>query len=97
MSADNGVYILCTEGPEYRVRHLQAVENVYWDDEKKEECDNPDVHIKNAREMWNNCKVFTDRMQVFEEARRIYNEIMSDDFCPVCEYGICTILVPRKF
>ena len=33
MSSDNGICILQTKGPEFRVAHLQAVENIYysWD------------------------------------------------------------------
>lgn len=36
MSADNGVYILQTKGPEFRVAHAQAIDNVFgeWDVEK---------------------------------------------------------------
>jgi hypothetical protein len=30
MSADNGIYVLETDGPEYRVRDIQAIENMYW-------------------------------------------------------------------
>lgn len=29
MSADNGIYILQTEGPEFRVGHHQAIDNIY--------------------------------------------------------------------
>lgn len=29
MSADNGTYILQTYGPEYRVVHTQAIDNIY--------------------------------------------------------------------
>lgn len=95
MSADNGVYILQTLGPEYRVRHMQAVENYYWDDEKKANSDDPDIWVRNARQMWSNCVVHTDRMRAYEEADQIYTKISEDGF-PV-EYGICVIEIPRKF
>ena len=29
MSADNGIYILVTKGPEFRVGHHQAIDNIY--------------------------------------------------------------------
>lgn len=29
MSSDNGIYILQTKGPEYRVGHHQAIDNIY--------------------------------------------------------------------
>ena len=97
MSADNGVYILRTEGPEYRIKHLQAVENLYWDEHIGGETQDRDVWIVNAREMWKGCEVFTDMYDALNEAHRIYEEIMSDDFCPICEYGICSITIGRKF
>lgn len=34
------------------------------------------------------CKVFKTRKEALNEAGRIYKEIMNDDFCPICEYGI---------
>lgn len=36
MSADNGIYILETIGPEYRVAHLQAIDNLEYDDSMPE-------------------------------------------------------------
>ena len=100
MSADNGIYILETVGygvpSEYRVKHLQAIDNVYWDNVKKESTNNQDIHIINARCMWNGCKVFTDRVEALKEADRIYREIMGSDF-PIIEYGISLITISRKF
>jgi hypothetical protein len=40
MSADDGIYILQTLGPEFRVVHTQAIENIYWHPTC---CDNPDI------------------------------------------------------
>ena len=89
MGADNGIYILQTNGPEFRVSELQAIENVYWDDEK--ESDDPDVWIKNAREMWAYASVFTDEGEALKEAMRHL-----ESMC-ICEYGISKIKIPRRF
>jgi hypothetical protein len=95
MSADNGIYILETDGPnggkEYRVAELQAVENYTWDPSKNLHVDNPDVHITNARKMWENCDVFTDRGCALNFAHEFA------DMCEVLEYGVSIIRIPRVF
>lgn len=91
MSADNGVYVLETEGPEYRVAHLQAVENLSWDKSKEDYTDDPEVHISNAREMWANTPVFTSK----EKAVKYASEVAED--YPYLEYGIQILKVPKKF
>jgi hypothetical protein len=97
MSADNGIYILETEGPEYRVAHMQAVENYMWDEDARDYSNNPDVHIRNARTMWRNCKAFTNKMDAANLAFEMEEKILSDDFYPILECGISTIKIPRKF
>lgn len=97
MSADNGIYILETEGPEYRVRHLQAIENLNYDRENKVDTNSSRVMIENARRMWRNCKVFTDRDKALREADRQAGEILNDPICPILEYGICSIKIDEKF
>jgi len=103
MSADNGIYILETDGPEFRVSHLQNIEDYAWQSIPTKEqsydghhTDDPDIHIKNARRMWEKCEVFTDKTKALIEAGRQYDEIMNSDF-PICEYGISFIKIPRKF
>lgn len=106
MSSDNGIYILKTPRRkifEYRIRHMQAVENYMWNDEVVNEVgvkgaytDDQDVWIQNAREMWEGCKVFTSERQAMAEAMKIYQEIMNDDL-PICEYGIQVIEIDREF
>ena len=95
MSADNGIYILETEGPEFRVAHLQAVENVDWDESKGKQTDNPDVQIKNAREMWANSKVFYSKDAALSEAAQILKDLSKNGF--PCEYGISFVEIPRVF
>lgn len=91
MSSDNGLYILHTiDG--YRVRHLQAVENVYWDDEIKRDTDDHDVWIKNAREMWAGCELFTNFHKALEYAIKVENE----EYGGYTEYGICSIKIEDR-
>jgi hypothetical protein len=100
MSADNGIYILETisedELSEYRVKHLQGIDDYTWDDDINDYSANPNIHIKNARKMWENCEVFYDRSAAMAKAHEIYREIMDSDF-PVLEYGIDFIYIPRRF
>jgi len=107
MSADNGVYILETpartgfpgpENKEYRVRELQAIDNIGWDPNKLnsrgtkgDETDDPDVMILNARRMWAGCKAYMDK----GEALKIAAEVL--DSCWICEYGIRFIQIDRVF
>ena len=114
MSADNGIYILKTlktlktlkgYGFEYRVAHLQGVENYQWDDTKQnpdkdyvgDYTDDPDVQIINARLLWKDCAVHTDQDAAWKVAEAIYDDIMKDDMCPIVEYGISVIYIPREF
>ena len=96
MSADNGIYVLSTIHPndinerEYRVAYLMAVDNLAWDEETKELSDDPDVMIKNAREMWGNSTVFDDGHNAWDYAR-ILNQGQ------YTEYGIVEIKIERIF
>lgn len=98
MSADNGIYILKTDGPEYRVAMLQAIESLYYvvagdvDGRARfSETDDPDLIIINARVMWRHAEVF----KTHKEALKLAVEMMKDTW--VCEYGICDIRIDRKF
>lgn len=95
MSADNGIYILQTKGPEWRVAYASAVENVYWDDEKKEETDDTKVHIKNARIMWGDSEVYTDEEAAVRRAWEIYREEISG--YGIIEYGVSKICIDEIF
>lgn len=99
MSADNGIYILVTgtgNNKEYRVKELQAVDNVNWDSEITDYTSDPDIRIKNARRMWKNCTPYKKRAEAMEQAGGLYEEIMESTF-PVLEYGICFIEIPKDF
>ena len=97
MSADNGVYILETlkkDKPntfEFRVAHLQAVENVDWDQKQKCETEDDQIRIKNARKMWKNCKIFTSKKDALTFASDVLDELM------ICEYGISFVTINEVF
>jgi len=52
---------------------------------------------KRLKEMFGDAKYFETREEAFEEACRMYNEIMNDDFCPIVEYGIQFIEYDKEF
>lgn len=94
MSADNGIYILKTpkgDGFEYRVAHLQGIENYEWDEQIGGCTDDPDVYIDNARYMWKDCEVFSDEVGVMTLALKMEREYT------YVEYGICCIDIDREF
>lgn len=81
MSADNGVYIV--KFPDgYRVAHTQAIENIDW-------------HRKGTKARKKMLKAYFGHSPVFETleeaeriAHKIEDQILADDFCPICEYGV---------
>jgi hypothetical protein len=97
MSADNTIAILRCPlwNPkhvfEYRVKHLQAIENLYYDEDKSCDTDDPDILIKNARKMWCGCRPLYKEDDALQEAKRIYDDV------GFTEYGIQEIFIPRPF
>ncbi len=86
MSSDNGIYIGKFEDG-YRVIHGQAIENCEGDDDMTDAYIN--IYFKDA-------KVLTTREEAYAEVRRLYDEIMEDDY-PLLEYGISEIHFGHKF
>ena len=80
MSADNGIYIHKFRNG-WAVVQAQAIENIYTNDGNKY---NPKV----LAQYFKGVKRFKTQAKAFAEAQRQYDEIMKDDFCPICEYGI---------
>lgn len=77
MSSDNGLYVLQTKDG-WRVKHLQAVENLWWS--KGEQLDNLNpVAVYLAFE---SCIEFTDKKDAFTFAFD-----WAEDF-PILEYGV---------
>ena len=94
MSADNVIAILQTRkgnGFEYRVAHQMAIENYKWDDKIHDYTNDPKIQIKNARKMWNGCKVITDRTQAFQEASAQLQKV------GYVEYGIQDFFIDAEF
>lgn len=80
MSADNGVYILKT-GNQYRVKHLIAVENLYWNQEQHRSENK--MQPKMILEMFGRDSKYTYNLV---KATYIAHSICSR--LPICEYGI---------
>ena len=83
MSADNGIYILVTKGPEFRVVHAQGIDNIYgdFDDTTSRWKGDPEM----IREYFNS----SQKYDTIEESLDIATE-MSYDYS-FLEDGICVI------
>lgn len=97
MSADNAILIIETEGPEYRVKYLLGMDNIYWDDEKKQISSDIEVMLKNAREMFEGCDVIDTYEGAVQEAVRINEEFLDSDDFGYIEHGVVQISMPGKF
>lgn len=104
MSADNGIYLIETpiaEGSkekEYRVKHAQAIDNIYWDEDKYyPDHHNPEGNPSQVVAYFGECEVFTNLDDAWKLARKMEEEILSDDYCPILEYGISSIKLPHPF
>lgn len=99
MSADNGIYILRTLSYtdefeyEYRVSHLQAIDNIYWNShyDKMSDEEDLDIHIMNAVPCWKNSEVFYDVHSAYNRALKNLDDV------EFTEYGICHIFIDRHF
>lgn len=113
MSADNGIYVLQTDGPEFRVKEIQAVENLYW---SRCSVHGLDTHFGNdGREMCIECRSTSTQNctpeMALQNAREYYGEgpvftSRSDaleyaagilENMDVCEYGISLLQIKGKF
>jgi hypothetical protein len=83
MSADNGVYVLYTEGPEYRIAHMQAVDNLYKEFSPEKESWSPDVDY--IVESFGKSKVYLDLTEALDAAN------MLEDQVGYTEYGTSLI------
>lgn len=96
MSADNGIYILKSEGPEFRVVEAQAIENINWN-ERTRSCDDRNYfNMEEVRRYFGKCKVFLSEAEADVETSRLVQEIV-DSACPILEYGVSMICLPCKF
>jgi len=83
MSADNGTYILQTYGPEFRVAHAQAIDNIYgaWDGENNTWVGDPEFIL----DVFGESKVFHNLDEAWDAANAI------DQTYEISEYGVCLI------
>jgi hypothetical protein len=82
MSSDNGIYILETKGPEYRVSHALAIDNIYGNinDQGKWNGDPEMIDLYFSKAV-----VWFDRGQALVEAHS-----MAEKEGPL-EYGVCIL------
>lgn len=78
MSADNGIYILQMKD-QYRVAHLQAIENIYYSAINGMQNDPVSTRIV---ERWGNCKFTRDESKALSIALKWASKL------PICEYGV---------
>jgi hypothetical protein len=83
MSADNGVYILCTKGPEFRVAYAQNIDEIYgeFSDESYKWQGDPHSMLS----VFGQATVFIDEFEAIDNAEQI---ALSYDYL---EDGICLI------
>jgi hypothetical protein len=90
MSADNGIYILKSDGPEWRVAHAQAIENINYN-RATGKTDPNHFNIGEVVRYFGESQVFLSEEEALLEARRM------ESGYPILEYGICDIHLPCKF
>lgn len=94
MSADNGIYILKTKD-QYRVAHLQAIDNVSWsiidgDWQNNDKTRGMCVPTR-VVEMWGDCKFTRDENKAFQIAHKWAGSL------PICEYGVNVIIYNKTW
>ena len=86
LSADNGIYILHTiKDGQYRVKELQAIENLYWNAKEQREETSPQAN--QVLKMFGNTKYTRNRELAYNIANSMKNKAM------ILEYGIEEITI----
>ena len=87
MSADNGVYLLQTEGPEYRVVYAQAIDNIYgkFNDETNKGDGKPDA----IRDTGGKAKGWTESEEAWDHANHLAEdyEWLEDGVCLIRDFS----------
>lgn len=86
MSADNGVYILETKGPEYRVKYAHNIDSIYGQfDDKTGHWKGDQTAIK---EVFGSEKPFTELNQALDKAQEIsYGySYLEDGICQIDDF-----------
>lgn len=83
MSGDNGIFILQTSGPEFRVAYTQAIDNIYgkFNDDTLNWNGNMDRMI----DIFGKSNAYSNLEEALDEAEK-----MSYDY-EYLEYGVCLI------
>lgn len=83
MSADNGVYILESKGPEFRVIYTQGIDNIYgtFNDSTMSWDGDPEMML----EYFGASNVFSSLTEALDHAEKI-----SENY-DYLEYGVCVI------
>ena len=83
MSADNGVFILQTKGPEFRVAYQQNIDDIYgnFSDESFQWQGDPEVML----DYFQNAPIFSNLEEALDKAADIAYDY------EYLEYGICVI------
>jgi carbohydrate-binding DOMON domain-containing protein len=86
MSSDNGVYILQTQGSEYRVTYGQAITNIYGD--FNPETNRWDSNPEMMRQYFGESKVFSNLEEAWDMALGIAGqyEWLEDGVCLIREF-----------
>jgi hypothetical protein len=86
MSADNGIYILHTKGPEYRVGYHQAIDNIYgnFSDESFQWQGDPEMmyHYFHSDKMFSSLEEALD----FAESLSYNYEYLEDGICVINDF-----------
>lgn len=88
MSADNGIYIGHFANGEIRVIHAQAIDNLWYP-----QGENAEYIVRYFKD----AAVFYDPIDAGKRAFEMEEEILSDDYCPILEYGISTLKFSKSF
>lgn len=86
MSADNGIYILVTKGPEYRVGYHMAIDNIYgnFSDESFQWQGDPEVMYL----YFHADKMFSSMQEALDYAEElVYNyDYLEDGICVISDF-----------
>lgn len=83
MSADNGIFVLQTAGPEFRVAYAGAIDNIYG--KFNDDTLHWDGDMDRMIDVFGSSKVYNNLEEALDEAER-----MSYDY-EYLEYGVCLI------
>lgn len=86
MSADNGIYVLHTQGPEFRVAYVQCIDNIYG--KFNDETLHWEGNLPMIRECFGNSAVFKnleEALDVAEELSYAY-EYLEDGVCLIPDF-----------